>query len=114
MRTTVTCPRCGSESIYYHDVAIRVDYDYLAWQDGKIAWTGSTYDTDYFGLPGSARIQYRDGQIQCDGPTCGATWADLADLNDEVLATERAEAALVAAELLQFGEAGNYIGLEVY
>ena len=113
VREKVSCPRCGSTSIYYHDVSITVDYDYLTWEDGKLVWTQDTYDREYFDVPDDLS-GFHDGSVKCDRPVCGAFWPDLEALEAECLVEERAEAALVSAEERQLGAAGNYVGIEMY
>lgn len=110
----VTCPRCGSTSIYYEDVVIRIDYDYLAWDDEKIVWNQDTHDEDYCDLPEDMPAEYRDGVIRCHNSSCRAWWANLDTLNREACAEKLAEIELSIAEEQQFGEAGNYAGLEAY
>ena len=97
--STVTCPNCGSEHVFYRDVAVRVDHDWLTREeDGSIQWTQDTFDTEYLdGGYYSWQLEQLDGAIVCEH--CKEEWTTIEAFADEVRTKERAGAAPPFGEL---------------
>jgi hypothetical protein len=96
---TVRCPNCGSEHVFYRDVVVQVDYDWLVRdEDGSIRWTQDTLHTEYLdGADFSAALETMDGGIFCE--YCKEDWLTIEAFAEEVREKEAADKAPPFGEL---------------
>jgi hypothetical protein len=80
----VTCPRCGSRQVYYLDISICIDFDYLAYENGRVVWTQNSYNRDHLDVPVDVELDDKDGTIACQRESCRAEWPDLAAFQAEL------------------------------